>query len=421
MATLPIAVSATTAHDLARARVLRAFLAAGLVFMLVPGTLLGVMNLIQISGRDGAALVPDTWIQAHGHAQVFGWIGTFMLGIGLYAVPSGTDRRAGSGSAWAIFALWTLGVALRWSANVQGWQWRALLPVSAVLELTAFALFVRAMASHRHHVTSPGASRIWMAGVFTGTAGWVVALSINAVVAVLLARRAATPALPHGIDQHLLTLLAWAVFAPFIWGFSARWLPVLLGVDPPRTSWFAAAVVAVAAGVALTFAGAGAVATPVFVLASACAVVALRLFEPAPRAARTRGVDTHFPLFVRLAYAWLIVAALLGVAAARWDTSGGIWGASRHAFTVGFTSAMVFLVGQRMLPGFAGHKVLWSSRLMFLGLVLLMMGCALRVSAEVLAYQDIATWAWAVLPVSAVIELTAFIVFAANMYRTLWW
>ena len=31
-----------------------------------------------------------------------------------------------------------------------------------------------------------------------------------------------------------------------------------------------------------------------------------------------------------MAYLWLIVAAALGVAATRWDTSGGIWGASRH-------------------------------------------------------------------------------------------
>jgi hypothetical protein len=96
-------------------------------------------------------------------------------------------------------------------------------------------------------------------------------------------------------------------------------------------------------------------------------------------------------------------------------------GESRHAFTVGFNSAKVFLIGQRMLPVFAGHKTLWSTRLMFLSLFFLMTGCLLRVSAEVLAYQDIAAWAWPVLPVSAVFELTAVSAFAVNMYRTLWW
>jgi hypothetical protein len=37
----------------------------------------------------------------------------------------------------------------------------------------------------------------------------------------------------------------------------------------------------------------------------------------------------------------------------------------------------------------------------------LMLGCTLRVSAEILAYQDYAGWAWDVLPVSALIEMTA--------------
>jgi uncharacterized protein involved in response to NO len=59
------------------------------------------------------------------------------------------------------------------------------------------------------------------------------------------------------------------------------------------------------------------------------------------------------PYFVRVAYGWLLSASLLGLAAALWDHSGGIWGASRHALTVGFIAAMVFCVGQRVLPAFA--------------------------------------------------------------------
>jgi hypothetical protein len=409
--------------DLARARVLRAYLAAGLVFMLVPGTLLGVMNLIQISGRESGALVSAAWIQAHGHAQVFGWIGTFMLGIGFYSIPTG-HRRTGFASAWIAWTLWITGVTARWIANVQGWEWRILLPASSLFELAAFVIFVRVVGGHRAgdvNGGAPGSSRMWMAGVITGTAGWIAALSVNVAAAFSLATHSGSPALPHALDQRLLTLLAWGVFAPFIWGFSARWLPVLLGLDAFRPRALSAAIAAAVAGVVLTFAGAGGAATMVFVLAGALAIAALRLFERPSRPARTRGIDARFPLFIRVAYAWLLVAAILGVAAARWDTSGGIWGASRHAFTVGFTAAMVFLIGQRMLPGFAGHKTLWSTRLMFLSLFFLMTGCLLRVSAEVLAYQDIAAWAWPVLPVSAVFELTAVSAFAVNMYRTLWW
>ncbi len=69
----------------------------------------------------------------------------------------------------------------------------------------------------------------------------------------------------------------------------------------------------------------------------------------------------------------------------------GIWGASRHALTVGFIAVMVFCVGQRILPAFAGMRLLWSTRLMFAGLLLLTTGCTLRVSSEVLAYQGYAS------------------------------
>ena len=119
-----------------------------------------------------------------------------------------------------------------------------------------------------------------------------------------------------------------------------------------------------------------------------------------------------------MAYLWLVIAAGLGVAASRWDTSGGIWGASRHALTVGFISVMILSVGQRILPALAGMRALWSPRLMFLALVLLTLGCALRVSSEVLAYQDYANWAWRVLPPSALLELAALTLFAVNMLGT---
>ncbi len=51
-------------------------------------------------------------------------------------------------------------------------------------------------------------------------------------------------------------------------------------------------------------------------------------------------------------------------------------------------------------------------------LTLLMSGCALRVASEILAYQDYAKWAWNILPISALIELTAVALFAINLIVT---
>lgn len=51
-------------------------------------------------------------------------------------------------------------------------------------------------------------------------------------------------------------------------------------------------------------------------------------------------------------------------------------------------------------------------------LVLLMIGCTLRVGSEILAYQGYARWAWNILPISALIELIAVTLFAINLVVT---
>jgi len=55
---------------------------------------------------------------------------------------------------------------------------------------------------------------------------------------------------------------------------------------------------------------------------------------------------------------------------------------------------------------------------MFAGLLLLTIGCTLRVSSEVLAYQGYANWAWPVLTVSALLELAGISAFAINISGT---
>ena len=87
--------------------------------------------------------------------------------------------------------------------------------------------------------------------------------------------------------------------------------------------------------------------------------------------------------------------------------------------TVGFVAGMVFVIGPRILPAFCGMRVLWSTRLMFWSLFLLHIGCALRVALEPLAYEGYWKFAWKLLPFSAIVELTAVVLFAWNIVGTL--
>jgi hypothetical protein len=405
---------------------LRAWIASGLFFMALPGTLLGFSSLISISTHHGLGALPAAWMQGHGHAQVFGWIGSFVLGIGFYSQPLG--KRSPVRLPLTCFLLWTSGVLLRWLANVYLWHWRALLPVSATFELLAVLLFLR--AASRHKLPAPASQTSttvkarprmeeWMILVLFSTAGLAAAVLFNFVECIHLAWHAANPAFPHALDQRYLVLLGWGFLAPIVWGFSARWLPTFLNLPHPRARLLQLAMTLDMAGVLFGVGGWPRIATPLVLSAALAVVAALHLTQKPLGPAKVLGIHRSFPVFIRLAYLWLLIAAALGVLAASADVHGGIWGASRHALTVGFAATMVFSIGPRILPHFTGIRDLYSKQLMLLSLLLLQAGCTLRVTSEPLAYEGIAVFAWKTLPVSGILELSGVLLFGVNIALTL--
>ncbi|HZP16604.1 MAG TPA: NnrS family protein [Terriglobales bacterium] len=395
------------------------YIATGLSFMLLPGTFLGVWNLITISSRHAAGAVSAAWIQAHGHAQIFGWIGTFILGIGFYSIPK--LRRAppfALWTAWSCWLLWTAGVALRWFSTTYGWHWRTALPVSAALELTAFLIFFHSVSGHRPEESGKSRLDEWVIVVIVATSGLLLALILNLGSSVFLAWQGGSPELPQAFDQRFLALQTWGFLVPFVWGFSAKWLPIFLGLRPLGSRVLLWATAVNIAGVMTALAGWLPTAALLLLASVVLSTCSLRVLEPSERPPKTRGVHASMPFFVRLAYVWAIISALLTIWAANAGNAHGIWGASRHALTVGFLGMMVFAIGQRVLPAFSGMRLLFSSRLMFAAMLLLAIGCGLRVTAEILAYQELLQSAWSWLPVSAVIEMAAVTIFAVNLLLT---
>jgi len=396
-------------------RLVTAFVLTGLAFMLLPGTFLGVWNLISISESRSVTTLSAAWIQAHGHAQIFGWIGTFILGIGLYSLHK-MQRSAPFplSRGWTCWTLWSAGVLLRWATNIYAWHWRVLLTASALLELTAFVLFQRSV--RRHRKPEPGAkSEAWMILVFASTFGFLAALIGNGALCLVVALDNSGPAFPHDLDQRLLVLSTWGFLVPAIWGFNAKWLPVFIGLKPSSQTGLIGGLALNVAGVIAALCGLFKLSSLLLLSGSIVIILALRIWERAQNLPKILNVHASFPTFVRIAYVWLGVAAILTVWATGADRAGGIWGASRHALTVGFIAMMVFAIGQRVLPAFCGMKILFSPALMLWCLMLLNLGCLLRVASEIPAYEGYWKPAWHTLPVSAVTELLAVTLFAVNI------
>lgn len=431
--------SAVTSPDDARIkgerqsqRLVTAFILSGLIFMLLPGTFLGVWNLLGISQAHRPESIPPAWLQAHGQAQIFGWVGSFIIGIGFYSLTKMRSTRSFPARvAWASWSLWTAGVLLRWLGGVtpNAWHntWRVMFPLSAVLQLAGYLAFYFSVRRHRPAVV-PTSSRAakpeakpeaWMRLVAFATLAFLAALAINAWMLFAQALRGVSPALPHVSDQQFVVLAVWGILVPTIWGFNARWLPVFLGLKSPNAKALYIAYALSVAGIVATWLDFLPLAGVFFLLAALLAIEALHIWTAAVNEPKLLNVHHCFPLFVRSAYAWLLVSCTLALVAARIDTQGGFWGASRHAITVGFVAVMVFAIGQRILPAFCGMRVLWSKGLMYWSLYLLSAGCLVRVVSEPLAYNGIWQPAWHLLPLSAVVELTAVTLFAVNLGATL--
>ena len=176
--------AALIARERQKSLTLRAWIGSGLFFMALPGTLLGFSNLMAISAHHGLGNLPAAWMEGHGHAQMFGWIGSFILGIGFYSQPA--HGRSVLRVPLSCYVLWTSGVAMRWFANIYGWHWRTLLPISAGFELLAVVLFLYAASHHKLPESNDGNEtkapmELWMISVLIGTAGLASAVIFNFV------------------------------------------------------------------------------------------------------------------------------------------------------------------------------------------------------------------------------------------------
>jgi uncharacterized protein involved in response to NO len=407
------------------ARVLAAFIATGLVFVALPGTLLGVWNLLNISGEHGSTRVSPAWIQAHGQAQLFGWVGTFILGISLYVLPKFLNRMIRKFELlWLVWALWSAGAAWRWLVGIGIPHWRVGLVASVSLQLLAFGIAQKLLwfdSDERGPATSPksfpGDLASWLGIV--GFAAFGLALLLHLGISFDLALRGNAPVFPAISDRMFLIISLWGFAIPVAWGYSTRFVTVFAGLRPPiqtAARWLAGGVATIIIAALL---GHFLLADALAAIVTLGAVWALQVFRSSIRPPKRIGAYWHYPAFMRLAYAWLVTGALLGIWSDLEPRLTGLGGASRHAITVGFLAMLIFCVGPLILPSFLAGRELRSPRLMGASLWLLAMGCFLRVSSEAVAYSSNGGWSWRILPISGLLELTAVCLFVFNLGWTM--
>jgi uncharacterized protein involved in response to NO len=419
--------------DLARENLYRRFLKTAILFTMTGGTALGAWELVMMALRERLGGVDRGVIQVHGHWQLFGWVGLFVVGIAYHILPrlTGVPLPSSRAAAWS-YGMLASGIVLRLAQSLDpGLVRDLLLPLSAALEIGGVALFAGTVAKILR--ASPRPHPAWQRCCAHGT-GWLVAASIlNAAHAFDLVHSGRFEISPW-LNVPYLTVFLVGFVTFWIFGVSLRTLPVFMGLqDRPRLAaripvplTIAIAALAIAEGVFLrTGADAARIA---FGLGSAAVGILLALFVfalgvLAPAVAPPEpGVDRGSEKFVRLAYAWLLLSGGM-LLAFSWATIAGgeldhaYVGAYRHALTVGFITTLMAGMALRIVPIFRGVP-LYSPRLRDLTFWLLLVGNVIRVLFQALSAAAGPAWL-RVAGVSGILELAALILFAVNLWKTM--
>ncbi len=420
----------------------RPFFKAGIAVILTLGAVWGAILLLRIGFLGSFTAVGIHEVNAHGHAQIYGWVGLFVMGFAYQAFPrfKHTSLRHPR-LAMATLALMVAGIILRSTfepaLTFTAWAMYPAL-VGSVLEIAAISLFIgiiwrtlrgsgKPFAHYDYFVLSALGwfltQAVYETFYFAATAG---AENRDALLTLVATWQ---PAL-RDIQVHGFALL-------MILGVSHRIFPYFYGMKPvnPRRSLVAL--------VLLNLAVAGEVSGLILMRLQGHAWAGLWYSAVLLLAGTTlwlvggwhiygRAIDADRSLkFMRTAYVWLFISLAMAVAlpvyqfavlpslapdgeSARIGFSHAYYGAVRHAITVGFVSMMIVGVAAKVVPTLAGvdvHKLpsLW------IPFVLINTGCAMRVGFQTLT--DFGSMAFPLAGVSGILEVTGLAVWGVHLWR----
>jgi hypothetical protein len=420
----------------------RPFFQAGIAVVLTLGAAWGAYLLLRIAwvGRFAEAGLHE--VNAHGQAQIFGWVGLFVMGFAYQAFP----RFKHTSLAHPRLALTSLfltvaGLVVRSicepAADTLPFA-GPLAVVGAVLEVVAVLLFAwvvaatwraagKRLAVYDWYILS---SLVWFVLQAVGEAAYLAATLAVTNREELLALVATWQAPLRDLQIHGFALL-------MILGVSQRLLHHIYGLPAPNSRvslvglvCLNAAVAGEAVGLVLMHlaghAWAGLWYASVLVLAGTVVLLVRnwRLFSSA-------GAPDRSLKFLRAAYAWLLLSLGMLVLlpayqygllpalapqgdAARIGFSHAYYGAVRHAITVGFVSLMIVGVAARIVPTLNGVDTrrlpgLWTSFTLLNG------GCALRVLAQ--TATDFSPLAFPVAGASGLLEVTGLAIWGVHLWR----
>jgi hypothetical protein len=403
----------------------RPFLISALAVTLSLGAGWGAWLLWEIGRAGNFTAIPAAHIVAHGAAQLWGFIALFVVGIALRYLPlsAGGPRPLLCRLLLAAFLTGVVG-GFFWSLGPEQARWLG--PLSGLALVAAalgFLLFLYRQLA--------GKLRFTWARLILAAGAWMNVWAVLTLVLRFWERSTGPGNYSEPVRQLLMELAIFGFTLNAIYGFGQRLLPGITGSATPRGGPIEAAFWLHNVGVLLLLPTSlgwppwvEALAAAVLMAAALTYAVGMRGFLRVRRSTPRPEVGQELLVrYVQLAFFWLLASLALLFAGDCYAAVRGqplphaYLGSIRHALTVGFMTTLILGVGQRLLP-ILEHTLLAWPQLVGPIFFLIAVGNLLRVAAEMATLFTAP--AFAVMPLSALLELTALTLFTANVVRTFW-
>jgi uncharacterized protein involved in response to NO len=417
----------------------RPFFIAGIVTVLTLGCTWGAINLLTIGLKQSFRSANYSWVLAHAHAMVFGFVGFFIMGFAYQAIPRFKHSTLWRPRlAFSSLPLMIAGIGLQTVAHLVSPPSLPLEVVAAAVQTTSVVIFGMVLVQTIRNARKP---EVYDRFVYAALGWFLIAALANPVIFKLFELAGSREELlfnlaTFNIPYRDVQLLGLAVV--MILGVSLRFLPHAYGFREPSPRWisfvFWGVNGTILAGSALFITGmtsgnhmllaAQWVTTIVLLVIALGTPFQYRLFGAVPESERDRGLK-----FIRAAYAWFIVATAMLVFTPIYNFgiyqrltgqqvpfSHAFFGAYRHALTVGFIMMIIVGVSSKVVPMLSGVDMprlrsLWPTFL------LLNLGNLTRVSFQIAT--DFSPAAYRVMGISGFIEVVGLALWGYELFANM--
>jgi len=424
------------------------FIKVAIIIALSTGCVYGAFILFFMGIQNSLYSVPKVLIETHGHTQIFGWCGLFIMGVSYFVLPRFYAVRIYSGKlAYLSFSFMVVGIFLVFT-------YRTLLPVNdhyffKILIITGCFLEVAAVVTFLIVVVKTVLSaekqelETYETFLFSGYL-WFLIVTVAHAGIVLFMLHTDQTVLPQAAIYPLRHIQTMGFITLVIFGVVSRTLPAFLGLKTPNPKMNLIIMFMLNASV-LTRAVSQPLMTyyadvnlPFYYVfntlyfTSGCVeLLSILLFLYNLNILTKPEVDfsgmeieKSYEKFIWAGIAWLLFAEIGMMVFTVQESFTGVpvshalIGSYRHAVTVGFITMMIFGFASRIIPISQGIK-LHSYSLLFFTFILINVGSVLRVVFQPLAVHTGSVPAYLVMGISGFVESGAILLFGINIWKTI--